>query len=770
MSIEKVAVIGAGVMGAGIAAHIANAGIPVDLLDLAPKTDSNRNAIAEHAIARMLKTEPAPFMHARNARLVTPGNIEDHLDKVAQVDWIIEAVIENPTIKQDLYRQLSGHCRSDTLISSNTSTLPLSVLTADQPDSFKRRFMITHFFNPPRYMRLLELVATPELDASILKEVRDFADRRLGKGCVLCKDTPGFIANRIGTFWLQTALREAAARDLSVEQCDAVMMLFGLPKTGVFGLLDLIGLDLIPHVLASFKQSLPRTDRLIAIAEVAPILKDMIERGLIGRKGDGGFYRLNKNNGQKIKQSINLNSGAYQPSQKFKIDPAPKSTRDLQAFLSADNPLSQYAWQVWSDTLCYTAGLIPAIADDINAVDTAMRLGYNWRYGPFELIDRLEAAWFAERLAQENRDIPDLLENRLPMYRTENSVLACKDPGNRYHPVKEPEGVLSLTALKRKASALLSNNSASLWDAGDGVACFEFHSKLNTLDPDTLNLLGESVERVKRDFTALVIYNEAEHFSAGANLTLLAPALMQQDWTSVTGIIRLGQETYRALKYAPFPVVGAPSGMALGGGCEILLHCDAIQAYAELYIGLVEVGVGLVPGWGGCKELLGRWLSLTRRPGGPMPAIAQTFETIALAKVSKSAQEAQDLLYIAKTDGITMNRDRLLADAKARALSLASDYQPPEAHVFMLPGASAAAALDIAAHNLQLAGKATRYDAVIARQLAMILSGGETDMIEPLSEQQLLDLELSAFLHLVKQPATQARLEHMLKTGKPLRN
>ncbi len=770
MKIEKVAVIGAGVMGASIAAHIANAGVHVDLLDIVPKQVENRNTMAEAAVAKLLKTEPQPFMHAKNPRLITPGNIEDDLHKLSEVDWVIEAVIEDLSIKQALYQKLATICRPDTLISSNTSTLPLKILTRGFPDSFKRRFMITHFFNPPRYMRLLELVTSPELDRDLLATVSNFADVRLGKGCVLCNDTPGFIANRIGTFWIQTALLKAIDMNLTVEQCDAVITLFGIPKTGVFGLLDLVGLDLMPHILGSFKQTLSPNDRLHQIAEIPPLLQNMITNGHTGRKTLGGFYRLQPGAKQKIKQAIDLHSGAYRSSEKFVIKGISYQADELGAFLTGHEALNVYVWQVLSETLSYTAGLIPEIAADIVAIDTAMRLGYNWRYGPFELLDHLGVSWFVEQLQKDQRSIPELLATRQSLYRVENAQLHFRDKSNVYRPLERLKGVLLLADIKRHSKPLLTNDSASLWDVGDNIACLEFHSKMNTLDTNSLGLIQQSVDLIKKSFKGLVIYNESEHFSAGANLTLLVPAIIDQNWEAVKDIIKLGQDSYQLLKYAPFPVVGAPSGLALGGGCEVLLHCDAIQAHAELYMGLVEVGVGLVPGWGGCKELLWRWQAFRKRPGGPMPFIAQTFETIGLAKVSKSAQEARELLFLSKKDGITMNKDRLLADAKARALELIQDYQVPEPSVYVLPGASAKAALDNVLRNLLLAGKASAYDVEISQQLAQVLTGGNTDVTHTLTEQDLLDLEMTAFLKLVKLPNTLARLQHMLKTGKPLRN
>lgn len=770
MSIEKVTVIGAGVMGAGIAAHIANAGVAVDLLDVLPKDDPNRNAIAENAIAKLLKTDPAAFMHPKNARLVTPGNTEDHLERVAQADWVIEAIIEHPGIKQALYQKLHALCKPTTLISSNTSTLPLSVLTQGLPEDFKHRFMITHFFNPPRYMRLLELVAPTELAPDLLNTVTRFADVRLGKGCVTCHDTPGFIANRIGTFWIQSALLQAIELNLSVEQCDAAMALFGIPKTGVFGLLDLVGLDLMPHILQSFSHSLPADDRMCQIASIPPLLSNMIAQGLTGRKGLGGFYRLQPDTSPKIKQSINLHTGEYHVSEKFVIDGIAHKAEDLRRFLSDTAPLSRFALRVWLDTLSYTAGLLPGCADDIVAIDTAMRLGYNWRYGPFELLDRLGVEWLVAQLAQAQQPIPALLADRQPMYSLQHSELHYKDLNKQYQPLPRAAGIVHLRDIKLKSTPLLSNVSASLWDIGDGIVCLEFHSKMNTLDLEIMDLIQKSIALVQQQYQGMVIYNEADNFSAGANLTLLVPALLQQQWQQVTHILSLGQQTFQALKQAHFPVVGAPTGLALGGGCEILLHCDAIQAHAELYMGLVETGVGLVPGWGGCKELLRRWQALPKRPGGPMPFIAQAFETIGLAKVSKSAQDARELLYLSANDNISMNRDRLLADAKARALAMVTEYKVPEATSYYLPGASAAAAMDLAVQQMHKAGKATAYDVEISRQLALVLSGGDTDITQPLSEQDILNLEQQAFLQLVQQPGTFARLEHMLKTGKPLRN
>ena len=773
MSIKKVAVIGAGVMGANIAAHISNAGIPVYLLDIVPSVDNgdvkNRNVIAETAVQKLLKATPAPFMHKKNARLITCGNIEDHLQLLSDVDWVIEAIIEDLDIKKALYQKLEKICIAQTIISSNTSTLPLTQLLEGFSTEFRSRFLITHFFNPPRYMRLLELVSGKETQTKLIDAVRDFAEIKLGKGCVDCKDTTGFIANRIGIYWVQCALLEAFKQGLTVEEVDAVMSApFGIPKTGVFALLDLVGLDLIPHILESMKQ-LPEGDAFYAINQLPALFTQMINDGYIGRKGKGGFYRLNKENGQRVKESIDLNTGEYSKSEKPSLDCLKIAHKQgLQAFLSIDDKYSHYAWTVMSKTLLYAASLIPQIADDIHSVDEAMRLGYNWQYGPFELVDQMGEDWFVNKLKDEEKDIPELLLSS-SFYKTDAGRLKFRTLGGDYQAVPRAKGVLLLADSKVQKTAVLENKSASLWDIGDGVACFEFHSKMNTFDMDILSLLRQSLKKVEQDFIALVIHNEAENFSAGANLGLLMTAIDQADWESVDNLIKQGQQTFMAVKYAPFPVVAAPSGLALGGGCEILLHCDAIQAHAELYTGLVEVGVGLVPGWGGCQEYLRRCLQL-KLFGGPIPPTVKAFETIAMAKVSKSAIEAKELLYLSASDDITMNKSRLLADAKNKALLLSSDYIKPEKTEYKLAGKTAKTLLSMSTKAFRMLGKITAYDVQVADRLATVLSGGDCDITEPLSEQNVLDLERQVFVDIVKQQGTLARLDHMLKTGKPLRN
>jgi 3-hydroxyacyl-CoA dehydrogenase len=776
MEIRQAAVIGAGVMGSGIAAHLANAGIPTFLLDIVPEGAADRSVLARTAIQRMLKADPAPFMTSDAAVLVTPGNLEDDLGRLAEADWIIEAVVEEPLAKRRLYERLEQARRPGSIVSSNTSTIPLAVLVQGLPERFARDFLITHFFNPPRYMRLLELVAGPLTRPEAVATLRDVADRKLGKGVVLAKDTPGFVANRIGGFWLRLGIQEAARLGLTVEEADAAMgSPIGIPKTGVFGLLDLVGIDLIPKVAASMGRLLPPGDRFLALPSDPPLIGRMIASGLTGRKGKGGFYRLRETGGARVKEAIDLATGLYRKSERARPESVEAAKAGgLRALLTHPDRAGRYAWAVLSETLAYAAELVPAICDTVQGVDEAMRLGYNWKYGPFELIDRLGSGWFRDQLAAAGRPVPPLLAlaDGRPFYRSEAGRLLQLGPDGAYQPVMRPEGVLLLADVKRGAEPVLKNGSAALWDIGDGVACFEFMSKMNALDGDTLDLLARAIPLVAERFRAMVIYNEGTNFSVGANLGLALFALNVGLWPQIEALVKQGQETYRALKYAPFPVVGAPSGMALGGGCEILLHCAAVQAHAETYVGLVETGVGIVPAWGGCKEMLLRHTANKRRPGGPMPPIARAFELIGLATVAKSAAEAKRQLYFRPEDGITMNRDRLLADAKAKALAMAeAGWRAPEPPAgIRLPGPTARMALELVLQGYARLGKATPHDRVVAGALAEVLSGGDTDVTEPLGEDDLLDLERRSFMRLVRHPATIARIEHMLETGKPLRN
>ncbi len=776
MRIEKAAVLGAGVMGSGIAAHLANAGVAVHLLDIAQGDGAARNALAAGAIQRMLKADPAPFMHRDAARLVTPGNTEDDLGRLAEADWIVEAVVEDLEVKRELYRRVETVRKDGSVVSSNTSTLPLATLVEGLPERFARDFLITHFFNPPRYMRLLELVAGERTRPGAVATIRDFADRRLGKGVVMCNDTPGFVANRIGTFWLQCALNAAREHGLSVEEADAVMgRPVGIPKTGVFGLLDLVGLDLVPKVEASLAAALPESDAYHGIRRDWPLLERLIAEGYTGRKGKGGFYRLERSGETRIKQAIDLESGEYAPAREPALESLDAAKAGgLKVLVAHADRGGRFAWAVLSHTLAYAATHALEIAGAVHDVDRALRLGYAWGRGPFELIDELGAAELAARLRQEGRSVPPLLATAAEaggFYRVHQGRLQGLGAHGGYADVPRPEGVLLLEDVKRAGAPLAKNASASLWDIGDGVVCLEVHTKLNTIDPDVLSMIETALKTVEARYTALVVYNEGSNFSAGANIGLALFAANTALWPMIEGMVEQGQSTYRKLKQAPFPVVAAPFGLTLGGGCEIVLHCDAAQAHAESYVGLVEAGVGLVPAWGGCTELLSRLAADPRRPKGPMPPVAEAFETIGLAKVARSAFEARELGFLSGGDGITFNRDRLLAEAKATALELAEGYARPEPAVLTLPGPSGKAALELALRGLRLKGVASEHDMVVAGRLAEVLSGGPgADITEPVEPDSVRELERHAFISLVRTEPTLARMEHTLETGRPLRN
>lgn len=785
-------------MGAAIAAHIANAGVPVLLLDIVPEGASSRNELAEKAIERLLKTNPAPLIHKRRAKLITPGNLDDHLEKLKEVDWIIEAIVEKRDVKQGLYRKINPHRQEKAIVSSNTSTIPLHALVEDMPDGFRRHFMITHFFNPPRYMRLLELVKGEETKVDVVNRIAAFADVHLGKGIVHCHDTPGFIANRIGCYWLTSGLNKAIELGLSVEEADSVMgRPVGIPKTGVFGLMDLIGIDLLPLIAQGFKETLPKGDAFLTDYKEHPIINEMIADGYTGRKGKGGFYRLNTEGGGKVKEAKSLKTGEYVTADKPKLDSVNAAKAGLQTLVTHEDKGGRYAWEVLRDTLHYAASLVPEIADDIRSVDEAMKLGYNWKYGPFELIDRLGdetipgPKWFAEKLREEGKSIPPLLEKAgdKPFYAEESGEKRFLTTEGSYKTIALDKNAWMLEDIKRGAKPVEKNASVSVWDVGDGVLCVEFTSKMNSLDPMSLEMIAKLPDIVQRGFKGVIIGNDAENFCVGANIGVLLFAANVAAWSMIDGIIKQGQDAYMGLKYAPFPVVSAPAGMALGGGCEILLHSDAVQAHVETYTGLVEVGVGIVPGWGGCKEMLIRHLkkraesdSLSAKMGGmfsfispvktlnTMPAIEPAFRYISMAKVSKSAEEARDMLILNEKSGITMNRRRLLADAKALCLNLAKDYAPPEPAVISLPGKTARTALDMAIKGAVKAGQATPHDVVVSKAVGQVLSGGNTDITGELTEQDILDLEREVFVELAQNPDTLARIEHMLETGKPLRN
>ena len=755
-NIKKIAVLGSGVMGSGIAAHIAASGTPVVLLDIVPAGAENRNILTENAVKKQLDAKPSGFVHPKVAKLITCGNLEDNLEMLADCDWIIEAVLERLDVKQDVYRKIDSVRKSGSVVSSNTSTLPLGTLTEGFSDVFKSDFMITHFFNPPRFMRLLEVAGTKETHQETITKICDFADKKLGKTPVHCKDTAGFIANRIGVYWMMLGLLEAIRLGVSPEEADAAMgKPVGFPSTGIFGLFDLIGIDLMPLIAKAMLSELPETDAFRKAYSEPALVTKMIADGYTGRKGKGGFYRMVAGaDGKKNKEVINLKTGQYAPVQ-GKIDIGKIGIAELIAS-------NEYARAVLVETLHYAASLIPEIADDISAVDEAMKLGYSWKFGAFELIDKIGVDNFIGICKAQGLDVPAILAGAAggKMYSVAGTRYSEIGLNGEYKPIIPPAGSLMLADIKLAAKSVLKNASASVWDIGDGIACLEFTSKMNSIDPDILSMMEQAIGAVKQDFKGLVIGGDSDNFSVGANLSFMLMAANIAAWKQIEDILKAGQQAMMSLKYSPFPVVSSLAGMALGGGCETILHSNAVQAHIESYAGLVEVGVGLIPSWGGCKEILIRHGNASN----------QAFEIIAKATPSSSAMEAKDTKILRDTDGISMNRIRVLADAKAKCLSMADNYESPKQQTLHLAGETAKIALFMAIDGYKAAGKATEHDVVVTKVLAEVLTGGNTDLQDEMSEQQILDLERAGFMELIKTKGTIARIEYMLQTGKPLRN
>jgi 3-hydroxyacyl-CoA dehydrogenase len=816
--IRTAAVIGAGVMGAAIAAHLANVGIPSLLLDIVPPdAGADRNCVARTGLERALNARPAAFYSRNKARLITVGNVEDNLQEAAQADWIIEAVFERLDVKQQLYEKLEPLLRPDAIISSNTSGLPARLLTAGRSPTFRRHFLITHFFNPVRYMRLLEIVPGPETDPALLEFMQEFATEVLGKGVVLAKDTPNFIANRIGIYGLLATIRRALEEGYSVGEVDTILgPSMGRPRSAVFRTADLSGLDTLLHVADNIYEHAP-DDPEREIFRVPELLREMVRRGWLGEKSGQGFYKRLKNAaGETVILELNLKTLEYEPQQKPRFDSlgAARNIEDpaerMLTVLNGNDRAAQLARETLADALVYAARLAPTIADSVLAIDRAMRWGFNFDLGSFESWDlllehpetlyrvlRTHPSWqdvAAEQAPQSLQDLMARYGERLPaliqqvITQGEGRFYTGRAAERRYfdfqsgtyQPVPQPPGSISLAVAKAEKKMLRDNGSASLIDLGDGIVCLEFHTKMNAIDESIIEMLRYVVEEGAQHFRAVVIGNEAADFSAGANLFLMLMGARSGQWEMLERAVNAFQQANMLLKYSPIPVVAAPAGRALGGGCEIIMHSSHARAHAESYIGLVEVGAGLVPGGGGVKELLLRHGARledqqTRKAGGPFAAPRRVFEIVATATVSTSAVEAQELRFLRQSDSITVNRDLLLRDAKADALRLAEQreagrWQPPQPAMLLLPGPGGRLVLEQQIENMLLAGKISEHDAVIGRHLARIVTGGDTSPLTPLTEQQVLDLEREAFLSLCGMEKTQERMQAILMTGKPLRN
>jgi len=775
-TIRRVAVLGAGTMGSRIAAHFANAGVPSLLLDVVLPGQPNRNAAAWKGIENALKQRPGGFFTEDKTALIQPGNFEDDLPRLAECDWIIEAIVENLEPKRDLWRKVEKHQNGQAILSSNTSGIPLASISEGFSPEFRRRFLGTHFFNPPRYLHLMELIPGAETDSRILAGVEDFADRRLGKGVVRAKDTPNFIANRIGSFFAGTIAKTMVEEDLTVEEVDALTgPLIGLPNSASFRLLDIVGLDVWAFVGTNLYNLVPHDpwrERFLPL----DFEKKMIERKWLGEKTGQGFYKRTGKGDAKEILALDWKTLEYHPAEKPRI-PSVEAARNIEdlaervrTLLRADDRAGRFLWKVLSDLFLYSAEMIPEISDRIVEIDRAMRWGYANQLGPFELWDALGFVDVITRLEIDHRTLPAniksaLSRGTLALYRrpelkgrpaSEYFDFRC----NQYQFIEPRPGVISLADRKASHGVIFKNAGASLIDLGDGVACVEFHSKMNALGEDSIGMLYVGLDETNRNFDALVIANQGENFSVGANLMMVLLAAQEAEWDELNLAVHRFQQVNMALKYALKPVVAAPFARTLGGGCEIVLHTARAQASAETYVGLVEVGVGVIPGGGGCKELLLR-LKDPRR----------VFELIGLAKVSSSAEDAKKLGLLNRNDSVSMNPERLIGDAKALALSLVPTYSPgiPRTDI-KVAGENGYALLKIGAWSARQGHFISDHDMLIADKLAYVLSGGRLTGEQAVSEQYLLDLEREAFLSLCGNPKTQERMAYMLKTGKPLRN
>ena len=803
--IERAVVLGAGTMGSRIAAHLANAGLPCVLLDIVPPnapsnaTPAERNKLVAAGLEAARKSKPAALLTPAMAGKISIGNFEDDLARCADADWIIEVVAENLEIKKRLLARVAAVRKPGAIVTTNTSGLPVHLIAEGMSEEFQEHWAGTHFFNPPRYMKLVEVISGPKTSADVIETIREFCDRRLGKGVVVAKDTPNFIANRIGTFSLLNAIRLMGALGMTIEEVDACTgPAVGWPKSATFRTADLVGLDVLVHVVKNIYETAPH-DESREMYKVPALVDEMARRGWLGDKTGQGFYKKIKGEGEKEILTLDVNTMEYRARQRAKFasldaGKAIENTRDRLRALVAPlfegqkgDKAQQFIWGGLSEMCLYAARRVPEISDSIADIDHAMQWGFAWEMGPFEVMDAIGVQAFAAQIQKEGRAAPPALEKilasgRKGFYESEKGKTTVFDVSSgAAKPLETPPGVIILKTQKDAGREVERNSGASLIDLGDGVVCCEFHAKMNAIGADLIAMLHKGLKRLDSDFEAMIIANQAVNFSVGANLMVVLLAAQEQEWDELHMAVKQFQNINLALKYAPKPVVGAPQGMALGGGCEISLHTAKIQAAAEAYIGLVETGVGLIPGGGGTKEMLIR--ANEHAAGGEDLDLFHTmkpvFETIAMAKVGTSAEECRELGFLRRDDGVSMNRDRLVADAKEAALALVrGGYKPAAASVqdgaqntqIKVLGEQFLAGAKLFIHMMLRGGYISDYDAHVGRKLANILAGGPLTSAQSVSEQYVLDLEREAFVSLCGEKKTQERIAHTLKTGKPLRN
>lgn len=794
--IRKVAVLGAGVMGSGIAAHLANAGIPCLLLDIVPPKAAEgedtskpafRNKFAAGALKAFAKQRPSPLVRRDVISLIEVGNFDDDMHRIAECDWIVEVVKEDMAIKQNILGQIEKHANPEAIISSNTSGLSIKGMLEGRSESFRKRFLVTHFFNPVRYMKLFELVAGEDTDPQIVADMHKFGEETLGKGVVYGKDTTNFIGNRIGVYGMMKTVALMNEYDVSIEEVDAIFgKSMGRPNSAVFRTADVVGLDTFINVSMNCYDTLTH-DEEREIFNIPAFLRAMVEKGLLGAKNGKGFYqRVTKPDGKKINQIIDLETLEYRDPNpvEFASLKAARKVSDVRervkAIVNSDDKAAKFAERVTLEILAYSSRRIPEIADDVVNIDRGLRWGFGWELGPFETWDAIGVEAGLARMEALNIEPAQWVRDMVAAGRTSFYVVdGTKDtfwdiPSKSAKVVPESDRIVKIAYLKREPSRQIeSNNGATLWDMGDGVAALELHTKMNAIDAAVIEMMNKAVEICEADFKGLVVGHDGDTYSAGANLGAILFGVQSQEWGMIEDMVGGFQKANQRLRYSKIPVVTAPHGLALGGGAELTMAGNATVASSELYMGLVEAGVGVIPGGGGNLQLLRNLYGAFAmdKDVDPFQFIKKVFMTIGMAQTSASAEEARSMGFLKQSDVISMNRDLVLNDAKQLAIGMAdSGFRPPRQSDFLLPGPSGRATIDMLLYDMKLNGQVSEHDALIGSKLANVICGGETSSTTPVTEERLLELELEAFMSLVATEKTQARMEHMLKTGKPLRN
>jgi 3-hydroxyacyl-CoA dehydrogenase len=740
MDIKKVVVIGSGTMGSGIAAHLCNANVPVTLLDLTTE-------ISEKARDRIFKSKPPLLLDKSKIENIKVGNINDNFNVVREADWVVEAVVERIDIKHNIYQKIFKDRKEGAIVSSNTSSIPIKVLSEKLTAEEKKDFCITHFFNPVRYMGLLEIVKNENNDLAKIDSLKNFCEVELGKGAIVCNDTPGFLGNRIGVFAMQVAMTEAFKMKLSIEEADAIFgRPMGIPKTGVFGLYDLIGIDLMADVLKSFIKELSENDPFQEVAKEIPLVKKLIETGYTGRKGKGGFYRMNKTGATKVMEAINLENGEYSKSQKINIG---SDKVDLKSLISREDKFGEYAWSVISKIIKYSSSLVPGITKDFNDIDEAMRLGFNWAKGPFEMLEEIGVENFFNKIDEFEGN--EFLSN-----------LSKSKNQDFYGSRQKYTEIETLGKVKKKAISVDGNNSAQLYRFKD-YNIVEFTTKANALDYDSMDALKKATDK------PLIIINESMQFSAGVNLTYTMDFANKGDFKSIEKFIKYFQETCKHLKYSKYPVISAPSGLTLGGGFEVMVQSNFVASHTNIVVGLVETIVGLIPAGGGCKEMLARWLDTDEAKKDPNYAPLKVFDIIGYGKTASSPVEAEPMKYLKPEDKKIMNRNSLL-EVSMEILNNNRDFKASPETKFNLPGKTVLPEMNKVLDKLYNEKVILDHGLKVAQELAHVLSGGDTSIDKTLTEDDLYKLELDAFMRLIETKETQERIKHTLATGKPLVN